>query len=146
VISASIDVGRDWGRELAAQINADVRDAVVASAEEGAQLAASIASSRSKTGHMAAIEQLPVRGTPDGWAGGFRSPAYYAHFQSAGTLGSRRRKLKASTLRRRESASGAARFAKVSGGAGITPLKFLEAGAAVAKSRLRERVARIAGE
>lgn len=91
---------------------------------------------------MADITALKVKGTPTGWEAGFRSPKFYAPFQSQGTLKSRSRQVKEQTRRRRESASGAARFAKVSGSQGISPLKFQEHGRTVMRKSLLERLAR----
>lgn len=81
------------------------------------------------------IRAVDVRGTPDGWEGGFRSDAFYSGFQSRGTVASRKR-VKASTLRRRSSPSGQARFSKVAGSRGITPLRHEEKGLAAAKKHL----------
>jgi hypothetical protein len=62
---------------------------------------------------MAEMEILPVRGTPTGWSGGFRSKAWYAGFQSRGTK------------------------------SGITPLKFLEKGRTEARKSLIARLNRL---
>lgn len=47
-----------------------------------------------------------------------------AHWQDQGTLGRRRRKLSASTLRRRQSGSGQARLARVAGSQGVRAKRF----------------------
>lgn len=55
-----------------------------------------------------------------------------ALFQDQGTLAGRKRKLKASTLRRRESASGQARMAKVGSSGGVKAKRFFGKGLRVA--------------
>lgn len=143
MIGASVNVAGGWGDAFARRVNADVRDAVTAASREGAETAAAIAQRRRRTGRMAEIEVLGTVGTPTGWEGGFRSPAFYAPFHDEGTLGSRRRRLKASTLRRRQSGSGQARQAKLAGSAGIPPLRFLAEGRRVARRRLVDELNRL---
>ena len=108
-------------------------------AKVGADEARKVASTRSKSGLMADFKPIRAHGTADGYAAGFANDqdAFYDRFQNDGTLGSRTRQVKASTQRRRQSASGAARYAKVSGRAGIAPLRFLEAGRSKALARLK---------
>lgn len=89
------------------------------------------------------IEPVGVVGTPDGWEGGFRSAAFYSGFQSRGTLGSRSRAVRKSTEQRRASRSGQARYAKVSGHHGISPLRHEEKGLAAARKRLIELISRM---
>lgn len=110
-----------------------------AAAEVGAEEARRVASARSDSGLMASFKPIKARGTADGYASGFANDedAWYDRFQNDGTLGSRTRQVKASTVRRRQSASGQARYAKVSGRAGIQPLRFLEAGRKKAVDRLK---------
>lgn len=141
MIGARIDVRR-WGPELAKQINAEVGPMVVAASKVGADVAAQ-AVTRRRTGRMAHIEPVATRGTPDGWEGGFKSEAFYSGFQSRGTLASRKRALKASTKRRRESASGQARLANLGGSGGIRPLGHEEKGLAAAKKDLIQRINRL---
>lgn len=136
MIGARVDVRAGWGADIAREINEQVRHAVADASQHGAKVAAAGASRRRRTGRMADIQPVDVIGTPDGWEGGFRSPAFYAPFQSFGTLGSRRRKLKASTIRRRQSGSGQARLARTGGSGGITPLRFLEQGRTEGRRRL----------
>jgi len=112
MISARIDVGRRFGDEIRRRANDVAREAVHNASAKGAEAASAIASTRSRTGRMAEMEVLEVEGTPTGWAGGFRSRAWYAHFQSKGT--------------RR----------------GIRGLGFLEEGAKVAKRELVEELER----
>lgn len=143
MIGARVDVRLDWGAEIAREINLEVRDAVADASDVGAEVASAASLSRRRTGRMARIEAVPVVGTPDGWEGGFKSEAFYSGFQSRGTLGSRRRKLKASTLRRRESAAGQARLAKLGGSGGVSPLGHEEKGLAAAKRALVDRLNRL---
>jgi len=140
VVGATVNVVSGWGEQFAREINAEVRDAVKDSSRVAAQEAASVAAGRRRTGKMAQMEPVDVRGTPTGWEGGFRSQAWYSGFQSRGTLKSRKRALKVSTLRRRSSASGQDRFAKVSGSGGIRPLGHEEKGLAVGKKHLVARL------
>jgi hypothetical protein len=85
MITAKVNVVSGWGEEYARRVNAQVREAVREAAEAGAETASQIARARTRTGRMAQMEVLPVKGTPTGWEGGFRSRAWYAHFQSGGT-------------------------------------------------------------
>lgn len=143
MISAKVNVVGGWGEQFARRVNAQVRDAMEDAAEVGAREAARAAAGRRRTGTMVKMEVLPVVGTPTGWQSGFSSKAWYAHFQSSGTLGSRRRSVKASTQRRRESASGQARTAKLGASPGITPLHFFEKGRTAARKYLKERLSRL---
>ena len=113
MIGAKINVAGSWGAEFAKRVNAQVRDAVADAAETGAEVASQAAAARRRTGRMQEMEVLPVKGTHDGWEGGFRSRAFYARFQSGGTKG------------------------------GITPLHFFEKGRAAARKSLRERLSRL---
>jgi hypothetical protein len=139
VIGARVDVRTGWGAELAKEINLKVKDAVGDASKVGAEVAAS-AVTRRRTGKMAHIEPVEVLGTPDGWEGGFKSEAFYSGFESRGTLGSRKRSVRASTLRRRQSASGSARLSSLGGSKGITPLGHEEKGLAAAKKALVDRL------
>jgi hypothetical protein len=143
VIGAKVDVRSGWGEELAREVNMRVRGMVEAASETGADEAAAAAGARRRTGRMANIDKVPVVGTPDGWEGGFRSKAWYSGFQSRGTLGSRKRSVKSSTARRRQSLSGQARFAKVAGSRGISPLGHEETGLRAAKKHLVELLNRL---
>ena len=127
MIRARVDVSTDFG-SITDAVNQLARRAVTEGAQEGARTAAQVASARRKTGLMATMEVLPVRGSPDGWEASFRSRAPYRIFQDLGTLQARSSKLTAATLTRRSSPSGQARQTKVAGRGGITPLRFYSAG------------------
>lgn len=143
MIQAKVDVGKTWGPEFARRVNAQVRDALADASKVGADVASQASQSRRRTGRMAEIEAVPVRPTVSGWEAGFDSKAFYARFQSEGTLGSRRKRVKASTTRRRQSASGQARLARLGGSGGVAPLGFLEKGRAAARKYLIERCRRL---
>lgn len=85
MIGAKVDVGRRFGDELRRRANLVARDAVADASRAGAEAASAIAARRRRTGTMADMELLDVEGTANGWSGGFRSKAWYAHFQSRGT-------------------------------------------------------------
>lgn len=142
MIGAKIDVRTGWGAEFAKEVNERVRVAVTEASEHGADVASDIAQRRRRTGRMAKINAVSTRGTPTGWEGGFKSEAFYSGFQSRGTNAARKR-VSAATLRRRQSASGQARQARVAGAAGVKPLHHEEAGLKAAKKRLRELLNRI---
>ena len=143
MISARVNVVEHWGEKFALRVNAEVGVALTAAAEVGAHVASEASMSRKRTGRMAKMDVLETVGTPIGWAGGFRSEAFYAGFQSDGTLGSRRRKVSAATERRRASASGQARATRSGSNRGIKPLGFLEKGRTAAKLELLERLNRL---
>jgi len=113
MISARVNVVGNWGAEFAKHVNAKAQQAVADASEDGAKIASAASSSRRRTGHMAEMEILSVRGTTEGWEGGFRSAAYYAGWQSRGTK------------------------------KGITPLKFLEKGRTEARKSLIARLDRL---
>jgi hypothetical protein len=115
VISARIDVGRRFGDEIRRRSNDVVREAIAHASQAGAEKASEGASRRRRTGTMAEMEVLEVEGTGTGWAGGFRSAAFYAGFQSRGTS------------------------------KGIAGLGFLEEGAKVAKRELIAEIERRLG-
>jgi hypothetical protein len=81
---------------------------------------------------MSDIAATPVFGTADGWAVGIRSPAFWAWFQSEGTLSNFRRKLKQPGRRRRAAPPGS----------GITALHFFGRGRAIARKSLLRELAR----
>jgi len=141
MISANVNVVGGWGQDFARRVNRQVRIAVEQASEDGARVAGAAAPRR--TGRMATMETLPVKPTPTGWSGGFFSRAFYAGWQSTGTLGSRSRKVKAATLRRRQSASGQARLARVGSSRGIKGSGFLEKGGTAARKSLIERLNRL---
>jgi hypothetical protein len=114
MISARVDLVAGWGEELARELEQAARVALRAACEDGARTASAVAQTRRRTGLMAQMELLPVIETPRGLSSGFRSRAWYAHFQSRGT--------------RR----------------GITPLRFLEKGRAEARRSLVDRLNRLA--
>lgn len=125
LLTSRVDVTNNFPR-ITREIEQRARRAVEVAAREGAAAAASVASSRSKSGRMAAITPDNAIRTADGWAASFVSPVHYAWFQNFGTLGSRRRRLKQAprTNRTREP------------GTGIEPLGFLEAGRRVGRRAL----------
>lgn len=143
MISARISLERGWGDAMARRIEQQAREAMAPACKEGADVASKASLSRRRTGRMAEMEVLPTVPTPRGYSAGFRSKAWYAGFQSTGTGGSRSRKVKASTLRRRQSASGQARAARFGGNRGITPLGFLEKGRTAARKALIDRLNRL---
>lgn len=143
MISARVDLVRGWGEQMARQMERQAREALKPASEAGAQVASHSAASRRRTGKMAQMDVLPTVSTPRGYSAGFRSRAWYADFQSSGTSGRRSRKVKASTLRRRESLSGQSRAASYGSNPGITPLKFLEKGRSAARKELVARLKRI---
>jgi hypothetical protein len=143
MIQARISLSAGWGERMARQLEGKARAALPDAAKQGARVASSAAQARRRTGRMAQMELLPVERTPRGFSCGFRSQAWYAGFQSEGTLGSRRRQVKVSTLRRRQSASGQARLAKVGGSGGISALGFLEKGRTAMRRSFVERMNRI---
>lgn len=142
MISARIDLVSGWGEKMARKLEQRARDAVRPAAEEGAKIASAASASRRRTGRMAQMEILPTTTTPRGFAGGFRSKAWYAGFQSRGTGGSRKARVKASTLQRRRSASGQTRQVRYGANRGITPLGFLEKGRAAMRKSLIENLER----
>lgn len=143
MIRSTVNVREGFGAEIARQIDAEVRVAVGQASGHGAEVAAGVAQRRRRTGLMADIQPVEVEGTESGWQGGFKSPAFYSGIQSRGTLGSRTRKVKSSTERRRSSASGAARYAKVAASKGVAPLKHEETGLKAARKRLVDLLNRI---
>lgn len=143
MISARISVEKGWGDAMARAIERQVPALVRAASEEGAEVASAASQSRRRTGRMAEMDVLPVVETPRGFSGGFRSRAFYAGFQSRGTLGSRRGGVKASTLRRRQSASGQARASKLGGSGGVSALGFLEKGRSAMRRNLIARLNRL---
>ena len=143
MIQSTFNLRQGFGAELAREINDQVRVGVAEAAEEGARVMSGEASRRRRTGRMSQVDTVPVVGTDSGWTGGFKSAAFSSGMQSRGTLGSRTRKVKASTERRRQSPSGQARHAKVSGGRGVSPLRHEENGLAAAKRYLVAFVNRI---
>lgn len=113
MIGAKVDVRTGWGAEFAREINLKVADAIADASKVGAETAAAAAQTRRRTGKMADIDPVPVRGTPDGWEGGFRSAAFYSKFQSRGTT------------------------------RGVRPLRHEEKGLRAAKADLVERLNRL---
>lgn len=113
MISARVNVVGRWGPEFAKRVNAQVRDAVQDAAEVGAEVSARESLSRRRTGKMAVMDVLSVRGTGTGWEAGWKSRAFYARMQSGGTK------------------------------RGVTPQRFLEKGATAARKHLRDRLNRL---
>lgn len=128
MISSQIQV-TDRFPEITLEVEQLAVRALDAAAQTAAQTARQVASRRRKTGRMSDFEAIPAAGSEDGYASGIRNDpgAWYDRFQNYGTAGNRRRKLKASTLRRRESPSGQARQQRFGTNRGIEPLGFLEA-------------------
>lgn len=132
-----------WDDQMAQDLSAATRQALFETTTEMAKAATHIARERQRPGNhrkMQEITELTVFEWSDGWEGGIISPAWYAWFQNDGTLGSRKKKLKKATLERRSSRSGQARYAKVSGNKGITPLGFFDAAIKVARKDLKARI------
>lgn len=119
-------------RQITVDVNNMAKQAVAEGAVAGARAASAAAAARSKSGHMAAITVDPVVGAADGWESGFVSHAYYAWFQSFGTLGSRTRKLKRSSATKRTREAGT----------GIKPLRFLDIGRRAGRKAMLERLNR----
>jgi hypothetical protein len=142
MISARVDIGKAWGDEFARAIERQARIELERAMEEGAEVASQASLPRRRTGRMAQMDVLPVIPTPTGYQGAFRSRAFYAGFQSSGTGGTRKRKVRAATLRRRQTPSGQARQAAY-GSRGITPLGFLEKGRSAARKSLVARLNRL---
>lgn len=130
-VRTKVDFTNDFPR-ITRQVNDLARDAVAAAAREGGQVAAQIASQRSKSGQMANIRVSSATGSPDGWESAFLSPVFYAWFQNYGTLGNRRKALKQGPRsdRTREP------------GTGVEPLGFLDAGRRAGVRAMRDMIAR----
>jgi hypothetical protein len=151
VIRARFNVVQNFGQRFAEQTNERAIAALEAASADGAEVASRIASQRQRGPNpkMKNIRPVAVRPTETGYMAGFRSDAgisgeFYSGFQSRGTLGARTRKVKSSTLARRQSPSGAKRHAKVAGRKGITPLKHEETGLRFAKQSLINRLRSLA--
>ena len=125
------EVRNDFPR-ITREIDERARQAVAGAATAGAQVAAGIASQRSKTGQMARIGATPARNTGDGWTASFASRVFYALFHEYGTLGSRTKPLKRAprTDRSREP------------GTGVAPLGFMRAGKRAGAKVMREHLRR----
>lgn len=141
MISSRVRVTDNFPRVTAA-VDELAREAVEEGARVGAASASRAASSRRDSGLMEEMDVLPVEAAADGWRAGFRSRAWYAQFQDGGTVAGRTRAVKASTARRRTSASGAARFAKVAGSKGIRPLRFFARGKRDGHAAMLARISR----
>lgn len=123
---------------LSAFTNRAVREALREAAEEGARVARGLASQRpGETGKMQQITVSDVRGTISGWQVEVVSHAWWAWFQEFGTLGNRKRRLKQAP---RTSSTRAAPSREP--GTGITPLRFLGAGATAARRAFPALLAR----
>lgn len=148
MITARVNVVKGWSTEFARRTNARAIKALEEASKDGAEVASRIASQRVRGGEMSNIEAVSVKPTASGYAAGFRSQAgtsgeFYSGFQSRGTLGARKKKVKQATVARRQSPSGAVRYAKVSGRKGITPLHHEETGLKFAKQSLVARLSRL---
>ncbi len=117
MIGAKVDVRKGWGVELARKVNAEIPAKLERAAEAGAREASQRSLARTRSGDMATMTTLEVRGTGDGWLGGFASAAWYARLHSKGY-----------------------------NAGGVTPvpgLKFLEAGRTVARRALVDELNRL---
>jgi hypothetical protein len=136
-----------WDREMNEDLDALVKEAVRLATLDMAIAAVELARPRARGGHhrhMREITEMVVFPFAEGWSSGFEggivSPTWYAWFQSSGTLGARVKPVKQATLDRRSSPSGRARFAKVAGRRGITPLLFFEEASKAGRTSLKSRV------
>lgn len=141
MITARVTVVKGWGREFARDTAKQAIKALEEASELGAESVAQLGSQRRRGGEMSQAEPVRAYQTESGFAAGFRSKAgtngeFYSGFQSRGTLGARSRKVKQSTVARRESPSGKARYEKVKGRKGITPLLHEERALTIAKRHL----------
>ena len=135
-----------WAADLIEDAKPQIKESVRLASVEMAKTAAPIAFTRQRAGthrKMHEITELVVFEFSTGYEGGITSPAWYAYFQNDGTLGSRKKPLRASTLQRRQSPSGQARLAKVQGRKGITPLKFFDEAVKVGRKNLKEQIENI---
>ena len=144
-----VDVVKEigWEDKVWADIEVGLKDAMAVTTLERAKAATDIARKRSRPGphrKMMEITELTIFPYSEGWTsgleGGITSPAWYAWFQSDGTLASRKKPVKKATLERRSSLSGKARYAKVAGNKGITPLEFFDAAIKVGRAELKKQV------
>ena len=129
LVKTRVDVFNNF-RQISREIDELAREAVFVGAREGATVAASVASTRSKSGAMANMRVSSASRTPDGWEASFTSPVHYAWFQNYGTLGNRRKPLKQNprTGRTRDP------------GTGVEPLRFLDAGRAAGRRAMLEHI------
>jgi hypothetical protein len=145
VVKNTIKVNPDWDTLLIEDARVMFAEAVRETGVEMAQIAADISRQRSRPGGaarrtMKEITDLKVFQTPNGYEGGIVSPAWYAYFQNDGTLGRRKKPLRASTLERRANKSGRERQEKVKNHPGITPLGFFDAAVKHARKALKQKV------
>lgn len=111
--------------------NHAVRAALHEAATVGAGVSRRVAQQRpGPTGEMQNITVSEVRGTAHGWEVEVTSHAPWAWFQEFGTLGNRKRKLKQPS---RSTEPSGHRPPGRGTGSGITPLRFLSAGASAAR-------------
>lgn len=120
------------------------RETAQAGAEAGRDEFARVASQRQRTGKMSDVRVIDAAGDVNGYTAGVANDpkAWYSRFQDHGTNGSRKKRLSKQTERRRATASGQARQAKVAGRTGIKPLGFTSAARKVGKQAMRSRLAR----
>lgn len=130
-VRTRVDVRGDL-RAVGRDIDRRAGQAVKIGAEQGATVASGIASTRSKTGRMAAIRPTPVRNTGEGWVATFASRVFYAWFQEEGTLGNRRKPLKRPPSDKRSHAAGT----------GVMPLRFMHAGRNAGRRAMLEHIRR----
>lgn len=111
--------------------NRAIREALKEAADVGAHVAEQVASQREgQTGQMQQITVSDVRGSVTGWEVEVISPAPWAWFQEFGTLGNRTRRLKQSA---RSTTPSGRQPPSREAGTGITPLRFLGAGATASR-------------
>lgn len=127
---------------LSRKVELLAQEAVQAAAVEGAKAAEQAAGQRTRTGRMGRMTVVPAHGTPQGYAAGFASGAWYASFQNDGTRSRRTRSVKDATVRRRSSPSGQARQQRAGQHPGISPLRFFEAGQRAGRAALRRELER----
>lgn len=151
MIAANVNLTASRFDRVIASNEQRVKHALAVGAREGAAEASRVAGSRRRSGKMSDFEVIEPRGDVDGFTAGFRNDpkAWWERYQNDGTLshrsaergsGSGLKPLKAQTLRRRSTPSGQERFGKVSGNAGIEPLRFFEKGRAAARKAIRREL------
>lgn len=120
------------------------QDVAQAGAVAGRDAFEKVASQRRRTGRMSDVRVVPVQGDVNGYTAGVANDgkAWYDRFQDHGTNASRKRSVSKQTVRRRATASGAAKQAKVSGHKGIKPLGFTNAARKAGREAMRSRLAR----
>lgn len=114
------------------QIDRLAYDSVAAGARVGGEICASVASQRSKSGHMADIRIGSPSSTGTGYEASFISPTFYSWMQNYGTLGNRKKPLKQAPRTHRTRAPGT----------GVTPLRHLDIGRRGGRNSMLDVIAR----